>query len=68
MSERWLSEEGDVMWFLPQKAGERDKLHRLDGPAVEYVNGQKEWHYKGIRVLCQSQREFEQKIKLLAFL
>jgi len=26
----------------------RGKLHRLDGPAVEFTNGTKEWHKNGL--------------------
>jgi hypothetical protein len=66
--ERWYTEDGDVLYYLPFVEGEKDKLHRLDGPAIEYISGEKAWYYKGIKVDCQSQEEFEQKIKLLAFL
>src|SRR4051812_48062536 len=26
---------------------EKDQLHRIDGPAIEYKNGSKEWHVNG---------------------
>lgn len=48
---------------------QNDKLHRLDGPAVVDPNdGFKIWYYKGKLIECDSQQEFERKIKLLAFL
>jgi hypothetical protein len=43
------------------------KLHRLDGPAIEYRNNNNAWFYKGYEIDCTSQKEFERKIKLLAF-
>ena len=41
--------------------------HRLDGPAHEFVNGYKYWYYKGERIDCSSQQEFEKLLKLKAF-
>ena len=32
---------GDKFWYLPSKG--RDYCHRLDGPAIEWKNGLKEW-------------------------
>ena len=32
---------GDKFWYLPSKG--KDHYHRLDGPAVEWKNGSKEW-------------------------
>jgi hypothetical protein len=34
---------GDKVWYL------EGKLHRTDGPAVEYSNGTKVWYLKGKR-------------------
>ena len=34
--------DGTKEWRLPNR-----KLHRLDGPAVEYANGSKEWWVDG---------------------
>lgn len=42
--------------------------HRLDGPAVEWVDGSKEWYYHGKfleNITCQE--EFEKWLKLKAF-
>ena len=36
-----VDDDGTKRWFLD------DKLHREDGPAVEYVNGSKEWYLNG---------------------
>jgi len=32
---------GNKLWYL------NDKLHREDGPAIEYANGDKEWYLNG---------------------
>jgi len=42
--------------------------HRLDGPAAEYSDGKKEWHLNGVRILVNSQEEFERYLKLLVFI
>jgi len=39
-----INEEGDKYW--KNKDG---KLHRLDGPAVERLNGYKAWYKNGLR-------------------
>ena len=43
--ERTSPEHGVKQHFLPDY-----KLHRLDGPAVEYPNGRIEWHIDGVQV------------------
>lgn len=48
-------------WFI------NDKLHRVDGPAQEWVSGYKEWWYQGIKLACSTQEEFEELLKLKAF-
>jgi len=42
-------------------------LHRLDGAAIEYKNGNKEWYYQGRQVYCNTQEEYEKLLKLKAF-
>ena len=37
MSNPVISENGSKAWYVD------DKLHRVDGPAVEYTAGRKEW-------------------------
>jgi hypothetical protein len=39
--ELFIDKKGTKRWKL------NGKLHRLDGPAVEYVNGTKKWYVKG---------------------
>jgi hypothetical protein len=43
-SEMKIDINGDNRWY--NKKGKR-KLHRLDGPAVEYNNGNKLWYKNG---------------------
>lgn len=33
--------DGTKYWFL------NDKLHRIDGPAIEWADGSKEWYLNG---------------------
>ena len=40
------------------------KLHRLDGPAVEYEDGRCMWYYQDDYIKCNTQEEFERIIKL----
>ena len=56
--------DGNKYWFL------NGKLHRVDGPAVEYVNGTKVWwlnskHCKPIEVFKAATHE--QQIHMLCF-
>ena len=39
-----VSKAGDKYWYL------NGKLHREDGPAVEYVGGDKSWYLNGNRL------------------
>lgn len=41
------------------------KLHRLKGPAVELTDGEKFWYFKGKRIYCSSQKDFEKQIERL---
>ena len=36
-----IDEDGNKYWYC------NDKLHRLDGPAVEMADGSKRWHVEG---------------------
>lgn len=38
-----IDEFGTTSWYLD------DKLHREDGPAIEYANGGKQWYLHGTR-------------------
>jgi hypothetical protein len=44
------------------------RLHREDGPAIHYVNGTKFWYLNGKWINVYSQKEFEQYLRLLAFI
>jgi hypothetical protein len=44
-----------------------DKLHRIDGPAEEYVYGTQFWWIEGEQLKCKTQEEFERYIKLKLF-
>jgi hypothetical protein len=39
--ELFITASGNKCWYLD------DKLHREDGPAVEYIDGSKEWYLGG---------------------
>ena len=53
---------GSKEWYL-------DGLtHREDGPAVEYLNGYKQWYIHGNWIDCKDNQEFLRMIKLMAFL
>jgi hypothetical protein len=45
MSNPVINELGDKYWY--NNMGE---LHRVDGPAVEYTNGNKYWFLNGSRI------------------
>jgi hypothetical protein len=47
MSNPVIDEEGNQFWYS-EVEGETDLLHRTDGPAVELVNGDKEWWVSGM--------------------
>ena len=36
-----VDDDGDKCWYL------NGKLHRTDGPAIEYANGTKDWYLNG---------------------
>jgi hypothetical protein len=38
-----VDDYGTKRWFL------NDKLHRTDGPAIEYADGTKMWYLNGIQ-------------------
>jgi len=60
----YSSEDGDRFWY---KSIDSIDLHRIDGPAVEWSDGTKEWYIDGIRIDCNSQKEFERYLNLIAF-
>ena len=38
-----INENGDKYW-----RNKKDKLHRIDGPAIEYVEGTNQWYQNGV--------------------
>ena len=40
-AKNYTTRRGDKFWYLPSKG--KDYWHRLDGPAIEYKDGTKEW-------------------------
>ena len=41
----YINKNGDNIWYLPSKG--KSCWHRLDGPAVEYNDGIKQWWVNG---------------------
>jgi hypothetical protein len=52
------NKNGDEFWYL------NNKLHREKGPAIILQNGAQVWYYEGTKMVCCSQKEFEQLIGL----
>ena len=46
---------------------ENGQCHRLGGPAIDQASGYKEWWINGKHLDCNTQKEFEQYLKLKAF-
>ena len=57
-----ISYLGTKFWYL------NDKLHREDGPAVEYTSGDKFWYFQGKNIICKDNEEFLRMVKLIVFL
>lgn len=54
--------DGSKQWRLSN-----GKLHREDGPAVEWANGVKVWFYYDQQILCKNNEDFLKLIKLKSF-
>jgi hypothetical protein len=54
--------DGSKVWYI------HGHLHRLDGPAVDYSYGNKYWHLHGKYLPIKTQQEFEQYLRLVAFI
>ena len=52
---------GNKYWYID------NNLHREDGPAVELGDGTKYWFLNGKYIICNSQEQFLQLIRLKAF-
>jgi hypothetical protein len=53
--------DGTKWWQL------NGKFHREDGPAIEWSNGDKFWYINDKQILCKTQKQFEQLMRLKAF-
>jgi len=50
-----VDENKNIHWY-----NDEDQLHRLDGPAVEWPDGDKEWYVDGKKM---TEKEFNEYIK-----
>ena len=53
--------DGTKCWY---RNGQR---HREDGPAIEHANGDKYWYFRDKLIICKTNEEFLQLMKLKAF-
>jgi hypothetical protein len=53
---------GEKQWWI------NGKLHRLDGPAIELPWGKCSWWFNHKFIPVESQKEFEQYLKLIVFI
>jgi hypothetical protein len=53
---------GYKVWYI------NGRRHRLNGPALISKSGRKEWYIKGQQISVNSQKAFEQYLKLIAFI
>jgi hypothetical protein len=52
-----VDDDGSKEWYL------NNKLHREDGPAVEYTDGTKLWYFHGVKLSETEWRKRVQKVK-----
>jgi hypothetical protein len=52
---------GNKYWYL------NGRRHREDGPAIEWFSGDKHWYINGEFIHCETQKQFEQFMRLRAF-
>lgn len=57
-SPAYIFDDGSKLWR------QNDKVHRIDGPAIEWYDGDKDWYYRGKELKFKSQQEFERYLKL----
>ncbi len=64
-----ITYDGTVKHYYPNiPLGTGIILHREDGPAVIWENGEKFWYYKGHQIDCKNLDEFQRILKLKVFL
>ena len=58
----------EICYNRTRYTNENGELHREDGAALIYNNGNKEWYLNDKYIPVSSQEEFERYIKLKAFI
>ena len=53
--------DGTKAWY------HNGQLHREDGPAIEFADGTKYWYFRDKLIICKTNEEFLQLMKLKAF-
>ena len=48
----------NIRWY-----NDKEELHRLDGPAIEYVDGYKEWYVEGEQMTEEEFKAYTSKQK-----
>ena len=43
----YITDRNTSFWYIPNKGNGINYWHRLDGPAIEYADGRKEWWIDG---------------------
>jgi len=56
-----------VEWIGGRSWYKEGKLHRENGPASEWNDGEKHWYYEGKEIKCESTEEFLRIINLKTF-
>lgn len=54
-----VNEDGSKFWHQNGTEVSKKMYHRIDGPAIEYKNGKKEWYFQGKYIQASSQEQFE---------
>ena len=52
-----VDDDGNKLWHL------NNNLHRVDGPAIEWADGSKEWYLNGVEYTEADWRKQTQKVK-----
>jgi hypothetical protein len=55
-------------YWVIKYLNEDNEYHRLDGPAIEYSDGEKEYWYNDKFINVKTDKEFKQYLKMKVFL